>query len=200
MKRITIAIVLLGLLIVGCYRGAPSEKTPVHLNPNMDQQPRFDAQEESKFYADGAAMRVPPAGTVARGFLREDSVMYTGRTSDGALVVEMPAPKTMNVLRRGQERFNIYCSPCHSRLGDGKGIMIQRGYLPPPSFYEERLLQAPDGHYFDVITHGIRNMPAYRYQIPVEDRWAIVAYVRALQRTQTATIQDIPEAMRGTIK
>lgn len=200
MKQIAIGIALLGLLMAGCFRGGPSEKPPIHVNPNMDQQPRYDAQAQSDFFADGATMRVPPAGTVARGFLRDDSVMFTGRMPDSTLIPEMPAPKTLNVLRRGQERYNIYCSPCHSRVGNGQGIMIQRGYLPPPSFFEERLLLAPDGHYFDVITNGIRNMPAYKYQIPVQDRWAIVAYVRALQRSQTATLQDVPEAMRGTIR
>lgn len=105
----------------------------------------------------------------------------------------------MQLLQRGQERFNIYCSPCHGKTGDGKGIIVQRGMLPPPSFHEARLLQAPDGHFFDVISNGIRNMPTYRHQIPVSDRWAIVAYLRALQRSQNATINDIPVDLRGNV-
>jgi mono/diheme cytochrome c family protein len=199
MKKLLLAMLCL-LSITGCMRNTPSDKTPIHVNPNMDDQPRYDVQSRSRFFADSATMRVPPAGSVARGFLRNDDALYAGKNPDGSLVAKSPVPVTIQLLKRGQERFNIYCSPCHSRLGDGKGIMIQRGYLPPPSFHEERLVKLPDGHFFDVITNGIRNMPAYRYQVPVEDRWAIVAYVRALQRSQSATINDVPQDVRGTLK
>ena len=106
----------------------------------------------------------------------------------------------MQLIERGQQRFNIYCSPCHGRTGDGRGIVVQRGLLPPPSFHDDRLRKVGDGHIFDVISNGIRNMPSYRAQIPVDDRWAIVSYFRALQRSQNASINDVPAEMRGAIK
>ena len=107
---------------------------------------------------------------------------------------------TIQLLRKGQERYNIFCSPCHGRVGDGKGIMVNRGYVPPPTFHSERLREIQDGYLYDVITNGIRNMPAYRYQVPVDDRWAIVSYLRALQRSQNASLEDIPEPLRENVK
>ncbi len=145
MKQLLLAMLCLATL-AGCMRGTPSDKTPIHVNPNMDDQPRYDVQSRSQFFADSATMRVPPAGTVARGYLRDDDAMFAGKNADGSLVAKSPVTTTMPLLKRGQERYNIYCSPCHSRMGDGKGIMIQRGYLPPPSFHEERLVKVTDGH------------------------------------------------------
>lgn len=195
--RLVIAVCIVGL--AGCVREMPSEKPPVHVNPNMDSQQRYDAQSASSFFADGATMRTPVPGTVAQGMLHDDAVYYTGLI-DTTPVAESPVPVTMALLRRGQDRYNIYCSPCHSRAGDGQGIMIARGYIPPPSFHDERILSVGDGHIFNVITNGIRNMPAYKAQIPVEDRWAIVAYVRALQRSRQGTISDVPPELRGSVK
>jgi mono/diheme cytochrome c family protein len=106
----------------------------------------------------------------------------------------------MNNLKRGQERYNIYCSPCHSRVGDGRGIMINKGYLPPPSFHIDRIREMPDGQVYDVITNGVRNMPSYRHQVNPGDRWAIVTYVRALQKSRNATISDIPEEKLEELK
>ena len=198
MKRV-ILILMTVAVSTGCFRNTPSEKPPLHVNPNMDDQPRYNAQAKSAFFADGAAMRVPPAGTIARGFLRDDEAYYTGKI-DTTPLTKSPVPVTMQLLKRGQERFTIYCSPCHGRLGDGKGIMVQRGYVPPPSFHDDRIRNFADGHIFDIITNGIRNMPTYRFQIPVEDRWAIIAYLRALQRSQNARLDDIPQELRGTLK
>ncbi len=198
MNRI-ILILIFSLSAGGCFRNAPSEKPPLHVNPNMDDQPKYNAQAKSRFFADGATMRVPPAGTVARGFLRDDDIYFTGKM-DTTPVAKSPVPTTMQLLQRGQERFTIFCSPCHGRLGDGKGIMMQRGYVPPPSFHEDRIRNFADGQIFDVVTNGIRNMPSYRFQIPVEDRWAIIAYLRALQRSQNARLDDIPQEFRGTLK
>jgi len=195
---LVIAAALL-VLAAGCSRGRPSDKPPIHLNPNMDDQPKYKAQAESKFFANHATMRTPVEGTVARGELRENAAYYQGVDSKGNPIEHMPVEVTMPLLLRGQERFNIYCSPCHSRVGDGKGIMIQRGYVPPPSFYQQYLIDSPDGHFFSVITNGIRNMPSYSHQIPVEDRWAIVAYLRALQRSHNATLEDIPQEKRGSV-
>ncbi len=198
-----VAIAGLALLLLaqlGCVRGRPSDDPPIHLNPNMDRQEKYVPQSESKFFADGMSMRQPVAGTVARGELHEDNTYYRGRDERDSLIARMPIEITLQLLQRGQERYNIYCSPCHGKTGDGKGIVVQRGMLPPPSFHDPRLVAAPDGHIYDVITNGIRNMPTYRHQIPVPDRWAIVAYFRALQRSQNATINDIPVELRGQVQ
>ena len=184
----------------GCTRGRPSENTPIHLNPNMDHQQKYLPQAESRFFEDGMTMRNPVAGTFARGDLHEDDAYWRGRDAIDSVIAKIPVPVTMQLIERGQQRYNIYCAPCHSRTGDGRGIVVQRGMLPPPSFHEDRLRKVDDGHIFDVITNGIRNMPSYKAQIPVEDRWAIVSYFRALQRSQNATLEDVPVEMRGSIK
>jgi mono/diheme cytochrome c family protein len=116
------------------------------------------------------------------------------------MVNKMPVKLTSILLERGQKRYNIYCTPCHGLTGSGQGIVIKRGFLPPPSFHLDRLRDIEDGHIFDVISKGIRNMPSYSYQIPVADRWAIVGYFRALQRSQNATLKDIPEDVKKTLK
>lgn len=192
--------ILLGslLLSAGCFRGRPSRKPPIHINPNMDKQERYRPQGQSNFFADRSMMRMPVPGTVARGDLREDDVLYRGIDARGDTVRHNPLPITMQLLQRGQDRFNIFCAPCHGAAGDGKGIVVARGLLPPPTFHSALMRNYPDGHFFQVISHGIRNMPAYNYQLPkVEDRWAIVAYIRALQRSQNATIDDLPEQIRA---
>lgn len=188
-----LGLVVLLSLMMGCTRGRPSQDPPIHPNKNMDSQPKVEAQEKSEFFADGMGIRAPVAGTVARGWLREDVAFNTGLNKRGDTLRTMPIELSLSLLKRGQERFNIYCSPCHSRIGDGKGIMIQRGYVPPPTFHDDRGRAFRDGYIFNVITHGIRNMPSYRSQIPVEDRWAIVAYVRALQRAKNASADDVPD-------
>ncbi len=202
--RIYIALTLIActfvMLSLGCARKRPSEKPPIHLNPDMDNQPKYKTQSKSAFFNDSATMRTPVAGTVARGELEDDDVFYKGKDDKDNFVKKAPVEVTMQLLDRGQERFKIYCSPCHSRVGDGKGIMITRGYVPPPSFHSDRIREFPDARIFDIITHGVRNMPSYRNQIPPEDRWAIVAYLRALQRSQNAAIQDIPVELRETVK
>ena len=196
-----VGLMLVGLLtLAGCGRGEPSTRTPIHLNPNMDDQPKYKAQAVSQFFANGAAMQTPVAGTVARGELRDDDAYYRGMNAKGEFIKAMPVEITKELLERGEERFNIYCSPCHSKLGDGKGIMITKGYLPPPTFHDDRIRTMPDGQIFNTITNGIRNMPSYRHQIPVPDRWAIVAYLRALERSQAASIQDVPEELRDKVR
>jgi len=202
MKRFIELFIVLTLTIVlaGCYRGRPSENPPVHLNPNMDDQPRYNAQASSQFFEDSSAMRRPVEGTVARGELREDIIYYNGKNPDGSLVKKNPRPLTLELLNRGRQRFNIYCSPCHDLTGSGQGIVVKKGFLPPPTFHQQRLREVEDGHIFDVISNGLRNMPTYRHQIPVADRWAIVAYVRALQRSQNAQATDVPDDMRDKVK
>jgi mono/diheme cytochrome c family protein len=199
--RFGLALLIITLVsLTGCYQGRPSKKPPIHVNPNMDNQPKYKAQAESKFFADGATMRIPVEGTVARGELREDVEYYTGKKANGDFVEENQRPVDMQLLKRGQERFEIYCSPCHGRVGNGQGIVVSRGMLPPPTFHSDSLRAYPDGRIFDVITNGIRNMSSYAAQIPVEDRWAIIAYVRALQRSQHATIDDVPVEKREKLQ
>jgi len=153
---------------------------------DMHVQPKVLPLSQSDFYEDGRGSRVPPPGAIARGQLRDDVYLYTGM-SNGQPGNLMPFPATREVLERGRERFNIYCSPCHSELGDGNGMIVQRGFRRPPSFYEPRLQAAPLGHFYDVMTNGFGAMPDYAAQAPTRDRWAIAAYIRALQLSQRAT-------------
>jgi mono/diheme cytochrome c family protein len=151
---------------------------------DMHDAPRYKPLAASDFFANGSSARPLPAGTVARGFLREDALLYTGRTAEGSLTSELPMPVTRELLVRGHERFDIFCAPCHGKLGDGRGMVVQRGFKPPSSYHVERLRQAPIGYLFDVMTNGFGVMPGYAPQVPAEDRWAIAAYVRALQLSQ----------------
>ena len=196
-------LVLLALLVVpaalGCARGQPREHLPIVIIPDMEFQPKYKAQSTSALFADGRTMRTPPAGTVARGTLKEDPGYFQGKVGD-MFLAHNPRPLTAELLHRGQNRFNIYCSPCHDRTGSGKGIVVGYGLVPPPSFYDPRVLAFPDGYIMNVITHGVRTMPAYGDQIPPDDRWAIVAYVRALERSQRGTLADVPADRRGDLE
>jgi mono/diheme cytochrome c family protein len=182
------------LLLAGC-RGHRSGNEPFHPNPNMDFQEKFQAQEANPLFADNAAMRKPVSGTVARGLLKEDTQLYTGRTDAGEYVDQIPVPVSRAFLERGQERYNIYCAVCHGRTGGGNGVIMRGdyGYTPATSYHSDRIRNVTDGYIYDVIANGIRNMPGYSQQIPVKDRWAIVAYVRALQRSQNADETDVPQ-------
>ncbi len=180
-RAVRVALALVALAASGC-RGCSSSRPPIHVNPSMDDQPKYRPQAESRFFYDGAAMQKPVPGTVARGELREDRALYEGKDAAGALVAQSPLPRTPELLARGEERFRIYCQPCHDARGDGKGILFQRGNVPTTSLHAEKVRSAPDGHVFDVITNGVGLMPPYRWPIPPEDRWAIVAWVRELQQ------------------
>jgi mono/diheme cytochrome c family protein len=164
----------------------------------MAEQPRYDPLEPSAFFADGQSARQLVPNTVARGQLREDVQLYTGRTADG-FADTFPFAITQQVLERGQERYNIFCAPCHDRVGSGDGMIVRRGYTRPPAFTTERLRIAPPGHFFTVITHGLGAMPGYAAQIPAHDRWAITAYVRALQLSQHATLAEVPAEERAQL-
>jgi mono/diheme cytochrome c family protein len=157
----------------------------------MSYEPRYDPLEPSDFFADHMAARPRIPGTVARGELVNSTYAETGKIN-GADGDGFPMPVTQQVLDRGEERFNIYCSPCHSRLGDGNGMIPSRGFRHPPSFHTEALRTAKTGHFFDVMTNGFGAMPTYAPQIPVSDRWAIVAYIRALQISQNARMTQLP--------
>ena len=164
----------------------------------MHDQPKYTPLRESTFFADGRSARAPVAGTVARGELHEDTLLYNGKV-DGADATMFPFAVDEKVMARGQERYDIFCSPCHGRTGKGDGIVVQRGMRRPPSFMEDRLRSAPAGYFFDVMTHGFGVMQDYAAQIPVADRWAIVAYERALQFSRHATIDDVPDDRRADL-
>src|SRR5688572_25989742 len=164
----------------------------------MHDAPSYDPLQESTFFADGRASRVLVANTVARGQLREDEHLFTGKIN-GQLATEFPMPVTAEVMARGQERFNAFCSPCHGRTGEGNGMIVQRGFRQPPSYHEDRLVEAPAGHFFDVMTNGFGAMQDYAAQVPVADRWAIAAYIRALQLSRRATMADVPADRRAEL-
>jgi len=166
---------------------------------DMHDQPRMKPLRRSDFFADAREGRALLPGTVARGELNEDVYYLTGYEAPNRYGNRLPFPLTAEVLVRGQERFNIYCSPCHSRVGDGNGMVVQRGYRKPPSFHTDALRNAPLGHFYDVIANGFGAMPDYAQQVPPSDRWAITAYIRALQLAQNATVADVPDNMRGNI-
>lgn len=157
----------------------------------MQDQPRLKPLRRSDFYADGRSSRPLLPGTVARGQLRQDAYFYTGYIGKD-LGNDMPFPATREVLERGRERYNIYCAPCHARTGDGNGMIVQRGYRRPPSYHIERLRAAALGHFFDVMTNGFGAMPDYAAQVAPYDRWAIAAYIRALQFSQNAPATLVP--------
>jgi cytochrome c553 len=165
----------------------------------MHDQPKYIPLRQSTFFADNRSARPPVPGTVARGQLHDDSLLYTGKIN-GADATTFPFPIDLNVMARGRERFDIYCSPCHGRTGQGDGMVVRRGYRRPPTYHQDRLREAPVGHFFDVMTNGFGAMPDYAAQVKVEDRWAIAAYIRALQLSEHATIADVPPAERERLK
>ncbi len=182
--------------VTGCARGCTSSRTPIHLNPSMDDQPKVSAQAASDFFYDGAAMRQPVPGTIPIGGLNEDAAFVTGKGPDGQFVATSPVTVNEAIVERGRQRYAIYCQPCHDTRGDGKGILFQRGNVPTASFHQEKLLNYPDGQIFDVITNGTGLMAGYRWPIPPADRWAIVAHVRALQRERLARATGGPAGSR----
>ena len=165
---------------------------------DMHNQPRFKPLRASDFFADGRSARPLVTGTVDRSQVSEDPAYLSGLENFRPLET-LPFRVTRQALERGRERFNIYCMPCHGELGDGNGMVAQRGYLHPPSFHDDRLREAPVGHFFDVITNGLGGMPDYSQQITPDDRWKIVAYIRALQLSQHATLAEVPAEMQGKL-
>lgn len=185
MRRNVFVVVLLALGAGACRQ-------------DMHDTPRYESYEASAFYADGRASRVAPTGTVARGWLREDEALYTGR-ANGELVAEFPFAISQADLRRGRDRYGIYCTPCHGVLGDGQGMVVQRGLRRAASYHQDRLRDEKVGYFYDVVTNGFGAMQGYAEQIPVRDRWLIVAYVRALQLSQHATMAEVPANLQGTL-
>ena len=167
---------------------------------DMFNQPKVKPLAESDFFEDGSGARPSVEGTVARGELRADRVFHTAIGPDGKFVGTLPVPLTRPLLLRGQERFNIFCSPCHGRVGDGRGMVVQRGFKQPPSYHIDRLRTQPIGYFFDVMTNGFGQMSSYAAQVPPADRWAIAAYIRALQLSQHAPVREVPARDRAEIE
>ena len=185
-KARILAVAAAALALAGCRQ-------------DMHNQPKYIPLRPSEFFADGRSERQLIEGTVARGHLNDDPAFYTGKGPDGTPLDTFPFPVTKEVVARGRERFNIYCTPCHDYKGTGNGMIVQRGYAKPPSYHIDRLRQAPNGHFYDVITSGFGAMPDYRAQIAPRDRWAIVSYIRALQVSENAGVSDVPADQRGQL-
>jgi len=164
----------------------------------MKRQPKYKPQAAGAFFDDGRATRRPVPGTIARGYLKEDAAFYAGK--DGSAYAPNPLPITRETLTRGQERFNIYCAPCHDRTGSGQGIVAQRGSWIAGNLAEQRIRDQADGQLFETISYGRHTMPGYRFQIAERDRWAIVAYVRALERAASGAVRDVPEELRNDLR
>jgi mono/diheme cytochrome c family protein len=204
-------LVLLFALIAASCRGGTSRDPPLVVIRNMYTQTKYVHQGHSEFFDNGRQMRLPPEGTVARE-MEMDPIIAKGRLEDDTdwtptIPSEVigrfgssPAEAMPEMVHRGQDRFNIYCAPCHGRTGDGHGIVVAHGFNQPPTYHQDRIRHMPDGQMFATITNGLRNMPGYYAQIPTDDRWAIVAYVRALQLSQHAELADVPPDRRAELE
>lgn len=199
----------LALLPLACiYRtqATPSTNPRLHVVPDMDRQSYQRAQSASDFFADGRAMRIPVEGTVSRGELQDDEALYLGR-EDGTWVTYVPGGIDSDVMLRGRDRYQIFCATCHGATGSGDGMVARRAarlaegtWTLPSDLTTSATMARPEGEIFDFISRGVRKMPAYGSQIPVADRWAIVAYVRALQRSAHGQLGDVPENLRAEIE
>jgi hypothetical protein len=184
-RRRGVLLIAVSLWLAGCQQ-------------KMADQPRSEPLQKSDFFEDRRASRPLIEGTVARGHLNADEAFYTGKAG-GEPAKTLPLPVDRPLLLRGQERFNIFCAPCHDRVGNGQGMIVRRGYRPPPSLHIARLRAAPAGHFYDVVSRGFGSMPDYAAQISPRDRWAIVAYIRALQLSQNAEPGDVPAAAQSAL-
>jgi mono/diheme cytochrome c family protein len=206
---ILIAVGLIPLALAAKARVSPSKLPRVHLVPDMDQTGGFKSQQSNRVFRDGRAMRPYVPGTVARGELDLDDHFYRGKVGE-AWAKDLPMPLSRELIERGRARYGIFCATCHGMTGNGRGpttiraeapeVMEQGTWTPPTAYDNEQVRNREAGHLFNTITNGIRNMPAYAPQIPVEDRWAIVAYVKALMRAQRSSIDDVPENMRERLR
>ena len=204
----TLAFLVVLLISVMGFRGLRSPLPPIEVFPDMDHQGKYKPQATSKFFTDGRADRPIPGGTVPRGrsaaadpaFLRADDFHYEGKLADGSFGRGFPVEVTEAFIKRGQNRYLIYCAPCHGALGDGNGITKSYGMLVTPTYHDDRLRAIAEGEIFNTITHGKNTMFSYADKLSPNDRWAVVAYVRALQRARHATLADVPADQRGGLK
>lgn len=185
-QPVTWKLLMVAVLVLpstACLRGCTSSRPPIHVNPNMDHQPKYISQGSSAFFYDGGAMRPPVPGTVARGEPIDATSFSTGRDSAGQFI-DNPLPVSDEVLHRGRERYDIFCRPCHGETGDGQSVIRERTGIPSANLLDERIRQYPDGQIYSVITEGMGLMADYASQIRPEDRWRIIHYIRSLQNEQ----------------
>ncbi|MCC6764647.1 MAG: cytochrome c [Deltaproteobacteria bacterium] len=178
----SVVAVLAALALQGCMRGCSSSEPPVLINFSMFNQPKYKAQAKSDFFYDGKTMRQPVAGTIARGHLHEDPALATGMDAEGQPLATSPVAVDAALLARGADRYGIYCQPCHDERGEGKGVLAERAKVPTANLLAQRVRELPDGAIFDTVTNGKGLMAGYRYPITASDRWAIIAYVRDMQK------------------
>lgn len=202
MRNVYLVTLFVGVLLVSIlgFRGTTFTQPPLDLFPDwafpgMEVQPKLRPQAQSKFFADGRADRTPPPHTVARGMLRDDDHLHLGKNADGTFAPRLPASLVVDLkfVERGRDRFQIYCLPCHGALGDGNGITKLYGMGATPSYHDPRIRAQSDGEIFSIITLGKNTMLSYADKLTPEDRWAVVAYVRALQRAQQGTVADVTD-------
>lgn len=191
-------VIVAGFAIFG-FRGTISPRPPIEIFPDMDRQPRYKPQGESEFFADGRAARPPVDGAVARGRLAEDDHRYRGITGDESYAVGFPGIVDREMMQRGQERYGIFCAACHGATGDGQGVTTNYGMVGVPDFHTQRIRNLSEGEIYEVIVNGRGLMGPYGDKISVEDRWNIIAYMRALQRAYRGTIEDVPAEERGEL-
>jgi mono/diheme cytochrome c family protein len=196
-----LAVVVLAVVSLAGFRGCSSQRSPIELFDDMVRQPKYKAQSRSAFFADGRTDRPLPANVVARGELQADDHRFRGKAADGSFVRGFPAslPVTHELIARGQQRFTIYCAPCHGALGDGQGITKAYGMTATPTYHDDRLRQMAEGELFNTITNGKATMMPYADKLPADDRWAVIAYLRALQRSQNGREADVPAAARAQL-
>lgn len=195
---IFILLVITAVSILG-FRGTPFKKPPLEIFPDMDHQPKYKPQSPSLFFADGRTDRPVPPHTVPRGGLIEDVHLATGMTESGEFAAGFPMEVTADLLQRGQDRYEIFCTPCHGSLGDGNGITKQYGMAATPTYHDDRLRDMSEGEIYNTITHGKNLMGRYGDKLSVSDRWAVVSYVRVLQRAAQGTVDDVPPANRSEL-
>jgi len=213
MRYLLLGFILCCLVVVSIagFRGDTSRRPPIELFPDMDRQPKLRPQAHNNFFADQLSSRLPVEGTIARSqptvvegkpiYPFEDNPLNTGRVPGTTNFVEtLPFPVTERLLTRGQQRYTINCAPCHGAAGDGKGITSKYNMLAMANFHDARLVKMPDGEIFNTISYGKNLMGAYGANVTITDRWAIIAYIRALERSRLASLDDVPEALRSTLR
>ncbi len=200
-KRATLVLAAIAMaMLQSACSNFTTRQPPVWVWDDMKKQDKYKAQAESQFFADGRASRLPVAGTISQELYKADTPRATGIEDNGTYVARNPLPLSKETLLRGQQRFNIYCAPCHDRTGTGRGVVPAKVVWVPGNLHDPRMVNMVDGELFHVATSGRRTMPGYRYQVSEHDRWAIVAYIRALQRAGQATAADVPADMQEKVK
>ena len=195
------ALCMVMVVAIAGKRGSISRRPPIELFPDMNRQPKLRPQVPNAFFADGRSSRPPIPGTIARGDRYEDLPVNTGRVTGTTNFVEtIPVEVTAKLIARGQQRFNINCSPCHGEQGDGNGVVKKLGLATVANLHDKRIVELPDGEIFNTITYGKNTMGPYGANVTIDDRWAVIAYVRALQLSRLGSIDDVPESMRASLK